>query len=71
MSEGLVIWVILDFVSGVSFVGGGSPETTGTALWNLYNQSELIRSILSNAYLWFSLPAIAFLIHSFYSTRKQ
>lgn len=71
MSAGLIISVILVFVSGVSFVGGGSPETTGTALWDLYNQSEMIRSILSNAYLWFSLPALAFLIHSFYSTRKQ
>lgn len=71
MSAGLIISVILVLVSGVSFVGGGSPETTGTALWDLYNQSELIRSILTNAYLWFSLPALAFLIHSFYSHSKD
>ncbi len=71
MSAGLIISVILVFVSGVSFVGGGSSETTGTALWDLYNQSEMIRSILSNAYLWFSIPALAFLVHSVYSTRKQ
>lgn len=71
MSAGLIISVILVFVSGVSFVGGGSPETPGTALWDLYNQSEMIRSILSNAYLWFSLPALAFLVHSFYGHPKD
>lgn len=71
MSAGLIISVILVFVSGVSFVGGGNPETPGTALWDLYNQSQLIRSILSNAYLWFSVPALAFLVHSIYGHGKN
>lgn len=66
MSAGLIVSVILVFVSGVSFVGGGNAETPGTALWDLYNQSQIIRSILSNAYLWFSVPAVAFLVHSIY-----
>lgn len=71
MSAGLIISIILVFVSGISFVGGGSPETPGTALWELYNQSRFIRSILSNAYLWFSIPALSFLIHSLYSTKER
>ncbi|MBP7670974.1 hypothetical protein KA119_01630 [Candidatus Gracilibacteria bacterium] len=71
MSAGLIISVILVFVSGVSFIGGGNAETPGTALWDLYNQSQLIRSILSNAYLWFSVPALAFLVHSIYGHSKS
>lgn len=71
MSAGLIISVIIVFVSGVSFVGGGSPQTTGTALWPIYNSSELVKTMISNTYLWFSIPAFAFLIHSIYSAGKQ
>ncbi|MBI4231777.1 hypothetical protein HY605_00980 [Candidatus Peregrinibacteria bacterium] len=71
MSAGLVISTILVFVSGVSFVGGGNTETTGSALWEMYNKSSLVRSIVSNSYLWFSVPALAFLIHSFYSHNDE
>lgn len=71
MSAGLIISIILVFVSGVSFIGGGSAQTTDTALWAMYSQSKLVRSIVSNSYLWFSVPALSFLIHSLYSTRKE
>lgn len=71
MSSGLVISIILSFISGVSFIGGGSPETTQTALWELYNKSELIRTMVRNNYLWFSVPAVSFLIHSLYSKRVE
>lgn len=70
MSAGLIISVILVFVSGISFIGGGSNETTGTALWDVYSQSKFVRSLVSNSYFWFSAPALAFLIHSLY-TKKQ
>ena len=70
MSAGLIISTILVFVSGVSFVGGGSPETTSTALWDIYNQSRIVRSIVGNSYLWFSIPALAFLIQSLYTHKK-
>ncbi len=70
MSAGLIISVILVFVSGVSFVGGNT-EAAGTSLWSMYSQSNFVRSIVSNSYLWFSVPALSFLIHSLYSTRKE
>ncbi len=71
LSAGLIISIILVFISGVSFVGGGSPETTGTALWGIYSQSKFVRSIVGNSYLWFSIPALSFLIHSLYSSRQE
>jgi len=70
MSAGLIISTILVFVSGISFIGLGEPKTTVSALWDVYNESALIRSIVSNSALWFSLPALAFLVHSLY-TKKE
>ncbi|MDP2642394.1 hypothetical protein COY05_01685 [Candidatus Peregrinibacteria bacterium CG_4_10_14_0_2_um_filter_38_24] len=70
MSAGLIISAILVFVSGISFIGAGEPKTTITALWDVYNESSLIRSIVNNSALWFSLPALAFLVHSLY-TKKE
>lgn len=70
MSAGLIVSTILVFVSGVSFISG-SPQETSSALWPIYNQSSFVRSIVSNSYFWFSVPALSFLIHSLYSTGKD
>lgn len=71
LSAGLIISAILVFVSGVSLIGGGGgDQTTITALWDVYNQSQMIRMIVDNSNVWFSLPALAFLIHSFYSHKE-
>lgn len=68
MSAGLIISTILVFVSGVSFIGG-DLENTKSAIWEIYNRSQLIRMIVSHSYLWFSVPALSFLIHSLYTKR--
>jgi hypothetical protein len=70
-SAGMIISVILVFVSGVSFVGGGNPVTTGTALYDIYTNSRFINSIISNTYLWFAMPAFAFLVHSWLSRKSE
>mgnify|MGYP001617800613 CR=1 FL=1 len=70
LSAGLIVSVILVFVSGVTFIGGGNPETTTTALSVITNQSPLIKTMLANAYVWFALPAFAFLIDSL-TTKSQ
>lgn len=70
LSAGLIISVILVFISGISFVGGGANTTTTSALTDLSTQSRLIKSMLNYTYLWFSLPALAFLVHSLYSTKR-
>ncbi|MBD3331054.1 hypothetical protein GF354_06055 [Candidatus Peregrinibacteria bacterium] len=66
MSAGLIISCILVFVSGVSLIGGGG-DLTGTALWSMYSKSRIIRFLLTNSYILFSLPALSFLIHSLYT----
>lgn len=70
LSAGLIISAILVFVSGVSLLGGGGGQDTVTALWDVYNQSQMIQMIVDNSNVWFSLPALAFLIHSFYSHKE-
>lgn len=67
MSAGLIISAVLVFISGVSFIGEGGAA--GTAFTDLYNGSILIKSFVSHSYVWFSLPALSFLIHSFYSKK--
>jgi len=71
MSAGLIISVVLVFMSEISFVGGGANTTTTSALADLSTQSQLIKSMLNYTYLWFTLPALAFLVHSFYSTKRD
>jgi hypothetical protein len=71
LSAGLIISIVLVFMSGISFVGGGANTTTTSALADLSNQSRMIKSMLNYTYLWFTLPALAFLVHSLYSTRSD
>jgi len=73
-SAGLIISIILVFVSGVSFVGGSSQAlnlASNPTLNGLVKQSEIIRIMLKYAYVWFFAPALAFLLHSFYSMKKE
>ena len=68
LSAGLIISTILVYISGTSFIGGDAGANL--ALWNLYNQSNMIRLIVQYSHLWFSIPALAFLAHSLYSHRE-
>lgn len=70
MSAGLIISTILVFVSGVSFFSAGGPEAATTAIWDIYNRSQIIRSIVTHSYMWFSVPALAFLIQSLYTPKE-
>lgn len=70
LSAGLIISIILVFVSGFSFVGG-EVIAADNALLKLSKQSVMIKSIVSHSYLWFSLPAIVFLFQSFYKKKSE
>jgi len=67
MSASLIVSVILVFVSGISLVGSGNAESAQAALRSLSERSEMITFLLNNAYFLFAIPALSFLIHSFYS----
>ena len=71
LSAGLIISIILVFVSGISFIGGDATAGNNTTIWEIYNQSKFVRSFITNSYFWFSAPAIAFLIHSLYTEKQE
>ncbi|MFA6991674.1 MAG: hypothetical protein WC269_00090 [Candidatus Gracilibacteria bacterium] len=70
LSAGLIISIILVFVSGFSFVGA-KIASADAALLNLATQSLLIKSIITHSYIWFSLPAVVFLVQSFYKKKGE
>jgi len=69
-SAGLIISCILLFVQSGSLIVSGVDKLT-QAPWDIYNKSNLIRIMVNHRYLWFSLPALSFLIHSLYSTKEN
>ncbi len=72
MSAGLIISSVLVFVSGVSIVNiGGAEEAAKTALWDLYNKSSLIRTMINHSNIWFAFPSLAFLVHSLYTKKEE
>ncbi len=70
LSAGLIVSVILSFVSGVSLVGAGEMSSTQSILGDLAERSKMIGFVVKNAYLLFALPAISFLLNSLYSGKK-
>lgn len=70
-SAGLIINIILVFVSGLSFVSLSDPKVAEEILIGISADSEIIQSIVKGAYLWFSIPALAFIAHSFYSGEAE
>ncbi|PKL36545.1 hypothetical protein CVV38_01420 [Candidatus Peregrinibacteria bacterium HGW-Peregrinibacteria-1] len=70
LSAGLIVSAILIFVSGGSFISAGITGSQ-TTLNMLANNSNLIDTIVSNSHLWFSIPALAFLLDSFLGSSKQ
>jgi len=71
LSAGLVVSTLLVFISGVSFVLGEVTISTPTAVIDLYNNSRMIRLMIDNYNIWFSLPAIALVVTSYFSKPKE
>lgn len=63
LSAGLIVSTLLTYAAGGSFVLGTASITSG-ALSGIYNSSRLVKLILDNYNLWFSLPAVAFVLWS-------
>lgn len=64
LSAGLIVSTILVYVGGGGFVGVGAVGATGL---DLTTDSYLAKVMTENYNLWFSLPAIAFVVASFFN----
>ncbi len=65
LSAGLITSTVLIYASGASLVQESSL-IMNDAILEIYQQSKLVRLMINNYNAWFSLPAIAFVISSFF-----
>lgn len=66
LSAGLIISTILIFVSGASFLTG---MTAGiNPIESIVGDSKFVALMVENYAIWFSLPALAFMFSSLFST---
>jgi len=69
LSAGLITSTILIYASGASLVQESSIIMNDAVL-NIYKQSQFIRLMINNYNVWFSLPAIAFVVSSFFGQEE-
>ncbi|MBT3348694.1 hypothetical protein HN954_03010 [bacterium] len=67
LSAALFLATVLIFFSGNSFVDG----LQSVHEFSIYKQSVVARILLGHYQVWFSLPAIGFLVSSFFFERKN
>lgn len=65
----LIISIALIFISGASFIGGGNAASP--AFQDIYNQSNLAKTLVNNYSVWFMLPAFAFLSMSIFAGKDE
>jgi hypothetical protein len=69
LSAGLITSTILIYASGASLVQE-SNVIMNQAVLDIYQSSKLVRLMINNYNVWFSLPAIAFVISSFFGQEE-
>ncbi len=69
LSAGLITSTILIYASGASLVQESSL-IMNEAVLGIYRDSQLVRLMINNYNAWFSLPAIAFVISSFFGQEE-
>lgn len=63
LSAGLLISTVLIYASGASLVRDGTL-VMNEAVKAMYNESFLVKTMIDNYNIWFSLPAITFVLSS-------
>lgn len=67
LNAGLIVSTLLLYVSGLSLINANGLETAAT----LGSESLLVQLMIENHSLWFSLPAIAFVMVSFLEGQEE
>jgi hypothetical protein len=71
LSAGLITSTILIYTSGSSLVQETSSLVMNEAVMAMYRDSVMVQTMINNYNIWFSLPAITFVISSFLGGRLQ
>ena len=64
LSAGLIVSTILIYISGLSLFSG-NVNLANSSVIEIYQQSYLVRSMINNYNVWFTLPVMGFIISSF------
>ncbi len=70
LSAGLITSTVFIYASGASLIQE-SNMIMNEAMMTIYKQSQLVRLMINNYNIWFSLPAIAFVVASFFGDEQQ
>jgi hypothetical protein len=70
LSAGLITSTVFIYASGASLIQESST-IMNEAMLTIYKQSQLVRLMINNYNIWFSLPAIAFVVSSFFGDEQQ
>lgn len=69
LSAGLIVSTVFIYASGTSLIQESSVIMNDAVL-TIYKQSQLVRLMINNYNIWFSLPAIAFVVSSFFGDEQ-
>lgn len=67
LNAGLIVSTLLLYVSGLSLIDAQSIQTVAT----LGSNSALVQLMIDNYNLWYSLPAVAFVVVSFLESKPE
>ncbi|MBI5421710.1 hypothetical protein HZA44_01080 [Candidatus Peregrinibacteria bacterium] len=70
LSAGLITSTVFIYASGASLIQE-SNLIMNDAVLTIYKQSQLVRLMMNNYNVWFSLPAIAFVVSSFFGNNEE
>lgn len=68
LNAGLMVSTLLVYLTGGSFVMGTVQAGLHT---NLYSESEFIKTIIDHYDIWFSIPAVALVMVSFFQPSEE
>ncbi|QQS58876.1 hypothetical protein IPN35_04730 [Candidatus Peregrinibacteria bacterium] len=68
LSAGLIISTILVYVSGASLIG--TAVASGNPIEEIASTSRLVQLMIHNYAVWFSLPALAFVVASLFGNES-
>ncbi len=71
MSAGLIISTILVYISGISIFSLNVVASPDNPINNISDESSLVRTMISNYNIWFSLPAIIFMLSSLFGSSEE
>ena len=70
LNAGIITATILRYVSGSAFISNAG-QSVNSAIFSIYNQSSLVKLMIDNYNIWFTLPAVVFITMSLFTSEAN